>query len=510
MKEIAIIGAGMAGLSAAISLAACGHQVTVFEAAPCTGGKVGTATCDGVEFDTGPSLLTLPGLIDEVFQLAGTSLADELELIRHQHAFRYLWPGDQQPEGRPPSSTSLDVHFAPKDTRTSIKETLGNKAADEFDAFLEYARRIWEAAAPNFVLGDAPSFGSVVKLGLGSLSKMMAIDPMNTMARGIEKRVQTPELRDLFMRYATYNGSNPFKAPATLNCIAWVELGLGGWGIEGGIYELARALERVARRQGVEFRLATRVTGVEVDGGAVTGVRTDLARHPCDAVVVNADISHLLDDLLPTTLNHDLARPETASMSGWTAMVRARRRPDSQRPPHTVLFPERYDDEFTDIFERDRPPQTPTVYLCAQEKAHRRDGWKDHEPLFVMANAPAEPEHAPRAPQMWANLRDAVMVRLHQMNLIEPDDVIIWERTPTDLASQFRGTRGSIYGAASNSKFAAFRRAPNRVDAVPGLYLASGSVHPGGGVPLCVQSGKTAAQAVDEDVARGHQETTRF
>jgi phytoene dehydrogenase-like protein len=217
--------------------------------------------------------------------------------------------------------------------------------------------------------------------------------------------------------------------------------------------------------------------------------------------VVNADLAHLLDDLLPARLDPDLDHPKTPSMSGWTAVIRARRRPHNQRPPHTVLFPQRYEEEFADIFERDRPPAEPTVYLCAQQKAHRRAGWEDHEPLFVMANAPAEPKDAPRDPAVWASLRETVVDRLRQMNLIDADDVIIWERTPSDLASQFRGTRGSIYGAASNSKFAAFRRAPNRVEGVPGLYLASGSVHPGGGVPLCVQSGKTAAQAVHENFA---------
>lgn len=222
---------------------------------------------------------------------------------------------------------------------------------------------------------------------------------------------------------------------------------------------------------------------------------------PADGVVVNADVAHLIDDLLPETTKHGLEPPEAPSMSGWTAIIKAKRRPEAERPPHTVLFPNEYDHEFTDIFGHDRPPTEPTVYLCAQEKAHRRDGWDDHEPIFVMANAPAEPADGPRPEGVWANLRETVMGRLHAMNLIEPSDVIVWERTPSDLASQFRGTRGSIYGAASNSKLAAFRRAPNRIAELPGLYLASGSVHPGGGVPLCVQSGKTAALAAHKQAA---------
>ncbi len=493
MTTTHIIGAGMGGLSAAIALASRGHEVCVFEAGERVGGKVGIATVDGVEFDTGPSLLTLPGLIDELFQFAGTSLEQELELVRHERAFEYLWP----------DGSSLDVFFAPEATVESVRGAFGERAADEFAGFLEYAKGIWEAAAPNFVLGEAPSMGSIAKLGLGAFGKMMAIDPMRTMAEAVDKRVRTPELRDVLLRYATYNGSNPFEAPATLNCIAWVELGLGGYGVKGGLFELARAMERVARGLGVEFRLGEPVSRVEVDAGRIVAVHTAAGRHSaryeCDAVVVNAEVAHLVEELLPANTNSGLAPPETPSMSGWTALIRARRRTEQSRTPHTVLFPERYDEEFGDIFERGRPPAEPTIYVCAQEKAHRRAGWADHEPLFVMANAPAEPADGRRPDEVWQTLRDTVLERLRGAELIDTDDAIVWQRTPSGLASQFPGSRGSIYGAASNSKFAAFRRPSNRVAKVDGLYLACGGVHPGGGVPLCIQSGKTAARVLDED-----------
>ncbi|MFP4600576.1 MAG: phytoene desaturase family protein [Persicimonas sp.] len=497
-KRVHIIGAGMGGLSAAIALASRGHEVCVFEAAERVGGKVGIATVDAVEFDTGPSLLTLPGLIDELFQLAGTSLADEIELVRHERAFEYMWP----------DGSALDVYFSPEATVESVRSALGARAADEFDDFLHYARRIWEAAAPNFVLGEAPSVGSIMRLGLGALGEVMAIDPMRTMAEAVDKRVRTPQLRDVLLRYATYNGSNPFEAPATLNCIAWVELGLGGYGVKGGLVELARAMERVARGLDVEFRLGEPVSRVEVAAGRVVAVHTDAGRRPgrygCDAVVVNAEVAHLVEELLPADTDSGLAPPETPSMSGWTGLVRARRRTEQSRAPHTVLFPERYDEEFGDIFERGRPPAEPTVYVCAQEKAHRRAGWADHEPLFVMANAPAEPADSQRPNEACSNdayetLRDTVLERLRGAGLIDTDDAVVWQRTPSELASQFPGSRGSIYGAASNSKFAAFRRPSNRVAKVGGLYLACGGVHPGGGVPLCVQSGKTAARVLDED-----------
>jgi len=181
-------------------------------------------------------------------------------------------------------------------------------------------------------------------------------------------------------------------------------------------------------------------------------------------------------------------------MSGWTAVVKARRR---ERPSHCVLFPERpYRAEFDDIFGQGRPPAEPTVYLCAQEKAHQRTGWADHEAVFVMANAPAEPATGETPAEVWEAFEKTVMKRLVETALLDHDDTIVWRRTPSDLARQYSGSRGSIYGASSNSQFSAFQRPANAIPELKGLYLASGSAHPGGGVPMCLLSGRAAAAAL--------------
>ena len=185
-------------------------------------------------------------------------------------------------------------------------------------------------------------------------------------------------------------------------------------------------------------------------------------------------------------------------MSGWNGAVRASRRPD--RLPHEVLFPSDYDAEFSDIVDRDRPPADPTVYLCAQERCHGVAGWADAEPVFVMANAPAEPESGSRAPEVWAALETAVERRIRVAGLWGEGDTLVWRRTPADLARTFPGSRGAIYGAASNDRFAAFRRPPNRVPGVAGLYLASGSAHPGGGLPMVALSGLAAADCLGSDL----------
>ena len=491
--DAVVIGAGIGGLCAAIALAAAGRRVTVIEALDHVGGKAATATVDGVTFDTGPSVLTMPDAFDRVLRLAGTSLGDHVELLAPTPAFHYHWPEQ---------GVTLPVHHSLTDTLGAVAATLGDDAAGQLDRFLTYAGGIWQAAAPHFIHGPAPTVRALLRIGPRALLLLPRIDPLRSMRASIERHVQDPHLRDLLMRYATYNGSNALTAPATLNCIAWVELADGAWGVRGGIGALVSALHRVATSLGVVVRLATPATRIELDGDRVVAVHTATDRLAARTVVVNADVQHLVRRLLPPDAApaprsrrqlKRLARPQPASTSGWTAVIRARRRPD--RPAHAVVFPTDYRAEFVDMFERERPPEHPTVYLCAQEKAHGRHGWAQHEPLFVMANAPAEPADAPTDPAVWERLRARTLDRLVTTGLIDPDDEVVWSRTPTDLAATFPDSRGSIYGAASSDRMAAFRRPANRLPAPRGLYLASGGAHPGGGLPLCALSGLAAANA---------------
>jgi 1-hydroxycarotenoid 3,4-desaturase len=482
VAEVVVVGAGVGGLSAALALASAGARVTVLEAAPRAGGKMGVEVIDGVEVDTGPSVLTLPRTLDGLLRAAGTSLADELELVEPEPAFRYLYP----------DGVALDVYPRLEATLASVEAALGARASAELAGFLAHAGRIWEAAAPHFVFGPAPGPASLLRAGPAALALLARVEPFRTLWGSVRRRVRSPHLRWLLARYATYNGSDPRRAPATLSCIAHVELSLGGYGVRGGMYEVVRALLRVLERRGVEVRTGTAAVRIERAGGRVSGV-VDAAgrRWAADAVVANGEADAALGPLLGRPLPR---RAPPRSTSGWTGILRAARRGDAAaRVAHTVLFPASYLEEFEDMFDRGVPPRDPTVYLSAQEACHGRTGWADAEPVFLMANAPAEPADGPRPDAAWEGLREAVLARLDAAGLRAPGDALVWERTPAGLASRFPGSRGALYGAASNSPLSAFRRPANRVHGVPGLYLASGSAHPGGGVPLCVLSGRRAA-----------------
>jgi len=187
---------------------------------------------------------------------------------------------------------------------------------------------------------------------------LSALDPFRTMQQAIEAQVRSPYLRDLLLRYATYNGSDPRRAPATLNCIAHVELAMGCWGVRGGLYALVEALVTVAERLGVQVQTGQPVERILTHRRRVTGVRTADGRTlSADAVIANADVAHVVTDLLAGQ-RHRLKAKGAPSTSGYTAIVR-QRGTASPAAPHEVLFPSPYREEFADLFDRQRAPREP-------------------------------------------------------------------------------------------------------------------------------------------------------
>ncbi|HEY5957749.1 MAG TPA: phytoene desaturase family protein [Polyangiaceae bacterium] len=485
-----VVGAGVGGLSAAIRLGSAGLRVLVLESGGRIGGKAGMEVVDGVAFDTGPSVLTLPEVFDEVFAHAGLDFRHEVELLQSDPGFRYHFP----------SGAVLDVYSELPRTLDSVGSVFGARAREEFASYLKHAASIWQSAAPHFVWSEAPDLTSLIFGGLGRLLAVRQIDAMRTLKESIERLVRTPELRMLLERYATYNGSDVRRAPATLGCIAHVELALGGYGVKGGMYRLVEALGRAAERVGVEIRTNSPVANLLLGSGAIRGVRMQDGREIRSShVVVNADVGHLKHALLPAEQAHVVEVDGEPSMSAYNAVYRARRRTAPKRVAHEVIFPSDYLAEFRDIFDGKQSPREPTIYMCAQEICHGKVGFCDEEPLFVMANAPAFTKGAIDVDA--SELRTRVDERLRQLGFLESSDVPVFVRSPSDLARLFPGSRGSLYGLGSNSATSAFKRPPNEIKKLPGLYLASGSAHPGGGLPMVAQSGQLAARAILKHLA---------
>ena len=480
--SVVVIGGGFGGLSAAIRLASAGKHVTLLEMSSTLGGKAGCFVDGDFQSDTGPSVLTMVDEAIELLSLGEGPWQKRIDFIQATPAFRYIYP----------DGTILNIAHSLEKTIHNIRETLGTNAAHEFQAFMHYSQKIWDGSAPLFIHRTAPSWIDLLKLGLQQWRLIPTMDPFRNMQQGIKRFVQNPYLQNLLLRYATYNGSDPRQAPATLNCIAHVELALGGYGVRGGISNLVGALVSLATELGVEIRTDSMVQQIRQTSTVQSVILTTGEEILCCAVVVNADASHFKDTLLETVHRSKVHIPKPYSMSGWTAIYEV---PHQIRVPHTVLFPDNYLQEFIDIFDKNRPPNDPTIYVCAQTACHQRPiTARNTEALFVMINTPPEPEDGASTTN-WVQVEHRVRQKLQDASLLPKSAVLRWSRTPSDLSRLFPGSRGAIYGSSSNNRFAAFTRPSNALTSMPGIFLASGSAHPGGGMPMAMISGKLASEA---------------
>jgi phytoene desaturase len=487
-QPIIVVGGGLGGLAAAIRLAARGRRVVLLEKNERVGGKLNLIAEEGYTFDTGPSLLTMPWVLRELFAAAGHRLEDELALVPSEPACRYRWP----------DGTRFDAH---QSLPLLIQEIacLDTRDPAGFFRFMAYAARIYQAVAGPFLL--RPFDGLRDLLTPATLRDVWAIDPLRTVDQAVRRFFHSPYLRQVFNRYATYNGSSPYRAPATFNLIAYIEFVEGAWYLRGGMYELARALERLAYELDVEIRTNCPVARVAVYGHTACGVVLEGGeRLSAAAVVVNADPAYAYEALLPAEwpTATRLARLEP-SCSGFMLLLGIDR-VYPELAHHNIFFSADYAGEFAAIFDKRIPSPDPTVYVCAtsvSDPAHAPPG---HMNLFVLVNAPAL---GPRFD--WrgaaAGYRDLVVRKLERMGLGNLERHIGYERiiTPEDLRTRYNAPGGAIYGIASNRPWTAFLRPPLRAREARGLYFVGGGTHPGGGIPLVLLSGQAVAERILAD-----------
>jgi phytoene desaturase len=488
VSRAVVIGAGVGGLAAAARLAAQGHRVELHERSATYGGKLGEYHRDGFTFDTGPSLLTLPQVFDELFADTGGPADLAIEAVDPACSYRFA------------DGTVLDVPHHPAAVPAALDAALGPGRGAQWQALHERSARLWD------LVGDAvlrrPSDGVADLLRFSRrLRDLRVIAPWRTL-RGLGvAMLPDPRLRAWLDRYATYSGSDPRRTPSVLSVTSYVEQQFGAWYVRGGLRRLADALCARCRALGVEVHLGSEVTQVRVESGRVAGVRLAGGGDvPADVVVCDADASVLYGRLLPRpaarVLRRVTARAPRSSSAFVLLLALEGRRPG---PAHRVWFPPDYDAEFDAIFgRRPVPIADPTVYVHAPDDPARRpddasEGW------FVLVNAPP---HDPGrgvdwdAPGRRETYADHVLATLAGRGT-EVRDRVRWReiRTPADLQRQTATPGGSIYGSASHGVRSALLRPANR-SPVPGLYLVGGSAHPGGGLPLVALSAAIVAELV--------------
>ena len=506
-RRVAVIGGGLGALSGAIRLAQLGFAVQLFEKNPKIGGKVNEVLLNDYRFDTGASLLTMPFVIDELFDFAGFKRSDYLDFVPIEPICRYFFP----------DGSTMDASTDKGKMETAIAQLSPNDV-EAYKRFLKYAERIHELTAEIFMFTPIHEFRKLMRPRyFRTLFRLHQIDPFRTVHQSVSRFFSDPRLIQLFDRYATYNGSDPFQAPATLNIIPYIEHGLGGYYIKGGIYRLVEALETVARERGVQIYTSAevericrvgnrRVNGVQVNG---EWIDADYVLCGADAVVAYHELI-LTKNTTPTSMlkarvlgqGHQHRREKLdqlePSLSGMVFLWGVKGK-HPKLAHHNIIFSSDYNTEFRQIFRHQQVPDEPTIYIAITSKADTSHAPVDGENWFVLLNMPY------LAPgQLWekekVRMRRVVLDRLKQLGFDIADQIAVEQvYTPEDFSELYASNRGSIYGVSSNSKTTAFKRLPNRSRLLKGLYFAGGSVHPGGGIPLVMLSGKMAAALIAED-----------
>ncbi len=494
--QITIIGAGIGGLSAAIRLAARGCQVSVYEQNPVVGGKMNQYRAHGFYWDTGPSIITMRHVFEQLFAEAGRELGDYVDLLPVEPLTRYRWL----------DGTTLS---ATRDLSHMLRqiEQIDERDVEGYLRFLAYAARVHRIAGPVFIYGQPPSLRSFTQVHPRDL---LRVDFTSTLSDLIERNVHSRYVRQLLGRYATYTGASPYQAPAMLSVIAHVELTGGVWYPRGGIHAVADGMRRLALELGVDIHTGCGVQQIDVDTAGrrarATGVTlADGSRVQADAVVANVDVATVYERLLPDDIGAaGLRRFENVepSCSGFVLLLGVESTPQTEQLiQHNIFFCDDYRREFADIFKRGIPPQEPTVYVSITSKVDADHAPPGHENWFVLVNAPPADGHFDWQREARA-YRDRVLQTLANFG-VDVRDRIRHEKilTPLDIRTTSGAWRGALYGVSSNKALNAFRRPPNRARKVKNLYFAGGTTHPGGGVPMVTLSGKVAAEMVAADLS---------
>lgn len=485
-NKVVVIGAGLAGMAVAARLAALGKEVHVYEQSETFGGKAGVMEWKGFVFDTGPSLFTLPDYVDDVFRSCGKNPRDYYSYQKLDTLCHYFWE----------DGTRLFVP-ADSDAFAHLVEEKMMDDAETVKKFLRHSRRIHELTEEVFIRNSLHKVKNyLTSRTLKGLLHFSELDTGISMEKAIRRYFKDEKLIQLFMRYATYNGSNPYKAPGTLNVIPHLEFGLGAYMPDKGIREIPEALYQLGLEMGVNYHFNSPVEEIVVDSGKVKGIQVAGEFLESDAVVCNADVWPAYRKLLPKNEAPEKTLQQERSSSAFI-FYWAMDSPFEELDVHNIFFSSDYRKEFNSLFEEGKIDDDPTVYVHISSKVCENHAPAGKENWFVMVNAPRHTN------QDWEaeahHLKKSILNKLEKALGKEIKGSILFEATlsPQQIEARTSSYGGSLYGSSSNSKFAAFLRHPNFHSKYKNLYFCGGSVHPGGGIPLVMASAEIVSGLIN-------------
>jgi phytoene desaturase len=479
MKKAVIVGSGIAGIAAAIRLQNKGYTVQVLEKNTYPGGKITQLTGNGFRFDAGPSLFTMPNLVTELFEISGKKPSDYFNYDQLNVLCNYFY------EDGTKISANSDIPTFAKEMSEKTSDS-----AESIKKHLEKSAFIYSATKEQFLNKSLHKIRSFISLStLTSIFKLPFLKIFSSMNQVNEKAFKDSKTIRLFNRYATYNGSNPYKAPGILNIIPHLEFGLGAYLPKGGMHEITNSLVKLAKEIGVEFHFDTEVTAIKIIDKLANSVQTNSGNYKADVVICNADIHTVYEKLLPSAKKLKKVDAQERSSSAlifyWGI---GKEFPELD--VHNIMFTEDYKTEFKNLFDSKTIYKDPTIYINITSKHIKGDAPKGKENWFVMINVPSI--YGQDWDKMIAKAKENILIKISKILGEDIEKLIEFEEhlTPQLIQDRTNSYKGSLYGNSSNNKFSAFLRHKNFSSEYKNLFFCGGSVHPGGGIPLALSSAK--------------------
>ncbi|MDA3866469.1 MAG: phytoene desaturase family protein [Salinivirgaceae bacterium] len=487
MKKTVVIGSGIGGLAVAIRLSAAGHAVEVYEQSSKPGGKLNRLQLGDFRFDTGPSLFTLPNLIDDLLALGGQGVTD-FDYVKLSNICKYHYPDGTELNAR------ADADAFAREANRVLNEPAGNILR-----YLHKVAEMYKLSAGMFVFKPFArweTFNSPE--GRGVALKLHKLDMLRSMHGRNKRSFQSSKLVQLFDRYGTYNGSNPYVAPATLNMIAHLEHNVGAYFPVKGMYSIVESLVEVARKLGTVFHFNSKVDAVLFNKNGVSGVQVGAETIEAHHVISDVDVSAFYKNLMPgkrVPFRLKMMEKSTSAIIFYWGIDRT----FPSLELHNIFFADNYAEEFRHLFIVKKMYADPTVYVFVSNKVTGTDAPKGSENWFVMVNAPVN--EGQYSAEVIEKVKANVIRKLNGILHLDISAHIVAEKigTPVTIEAETASDGGAIYGNSSNSRLSAFLRHQNRSSTHRGLYFVGGSVHPGGGIPLCVASANIVAEDIKNE-----------
>ena len=487
MKQAVVIGAGIGGLASSIRLASKGYQVTVFEANPYPGGKLSAFSIEGYRFDAGPSLFTMPQYVNELFECVGEDPKYYFDYKKKTVGCHYFW-----------SDHTRFKAFSDREEFLNEIENRFQEPRNKVAQYLARAKKKYDLTHQLFLEHSLHRLKTYLSVKtIKALANLGVFELPKTLHQANAAAFSSPHLIQLFDRYATYNGSDPFQTSGIMTLIQHLEGHFGTYIPIKGMESITLSLFELAKKIGVTFKFNSRVTEILEQHSKVTGVKLDTDIKPADLVVSNMDIYPTFKNLLPNAqpptkiLNQE--RSSSAVIFYWGI-----KQSFEDLELHNIFFSDDYKAEFKAIFQDHTVSDDPTIYINITSKDIPEDAPEGCENWFVMINTPAD--YGQDWDTMVKRLKKQVLKRLSKelgtpiAPLIACEEIL----TPPLIEKKTQSHLGALYGASSNQPMAAFLRHPNFSNDIKNLYFCGGSVHPGGGIPLCLLSAKIVDELIPE------------